>query len=143
MDCPKYTTEKGERKKDQHLRMEDRGAIKVLKKQGLGVRAIARAIGCAPSTVTNELRRGIPERKGGRGRMPGYSVQRGAAEYEANRRACHRPVKQDLWQVLEKVDEALDTVDDALGEGYLDSVMSQSYMRINWFLLELKLKELH
>lgn len=38
--------------------------------------------------------------------------------------------KQDLWQALEKVDEILDTVDDALGEGYLDSVMSQSYMRI-------------
>ena len=51
--------------------------------------------------------------------------------------------KQDLWQALEKVDEILDTVDDALGEGYLDSVMSQSYMRIKWFLLELKLKALH
>lgn len=67
MDCPKYTTENEERKKGQHLRMEERGAIKALRKQGLGVRAIAREIGCAPSTVTNELRRGTPERKNGRG----------------------------------------------------------------------------
>ena len=56
MACPKYSTEMAERKKGQHLRMEERGAIKALEKQGLGVRAIARAIGCAPTTVTNELR---------------------------------------------------------------------------------------
>ena len=49
MDCPKYSTEMAERKKGQHLRMEERGAIKALEKQGLGVRAIARAIGCAPT----------------------------------------------------------------------------------------------
>ncbi|MEI3428978.1 MAG: helix-turn-helix domain-containing protein [Christensenellales bacterium] len=60
-------------KKGQHLRMEDRGAIKVLKKQGLGTRAIARHIGCAPSTVTNELRRGTPTRKSNKGKAPGYS----------------------------------------------------------------------
>lgn len=93
MDCPKYTTENEERKKGQHLRMEERGAIKALRKQGLGVRAIAREIGCAPSTVTNELRRGTPERKSGRGRTPEYSAQRGEAVYEANRQTCHRPSK--------------------------------------------------
>ena len=49
MACPKYSTEMAERKKGQHLRMEERGAIKALEKQGLGVRAIARAIGCAPT----------------------------------------------------------------------------------------------
>ena len=63
MDCHHCITESAERKKGQHLRMEDRGAIKVLKKLGLGTRAIARQIGCAPSTVTNELRRGTPARK--------------------------------------------------------------------------------
>ena len=54
MDCPKYSTEKAERKKGQHLRMEERGAIKALEKQGLGVRAIARAIGCAPPERVHE-----------------------------------------------------------------------------------------
>ena len=67
MDCHHCITEYAERKKGQHLRMEDRGAIKVLKKQGLGPRAIARQIGCAPSTVTNELRRGTPTRKSNKG----------------------------------------------------------------------------
>ena len=37
MDCHHCITESAERKKGQHLRMEDRGAINVLKKQGLGL----------------------------------------------------------------------------------------------------------
>ena len=77
MDCHHCITESAERKKGQHLRMEDRGAIKVLKKQGLGPRAIARQIGCAPSTVTNELRRGTAARKSNKGKAPGYSPPAG------------------------------------------------------------------
>ncbi|MBS5227378.1 helix-turn-helix domain-containing protein [Ruthenibacterium lactatiformans] len=79
----------GERKKVQHLQMEERGAIRVLKKQWPGARAIARKIGCIPSAVTNELRRGTPKRKIDRGRTLGYSAQRGEAVYEANLQACH------------------------------------------------------
>ena len=95
MDCPKYSTEKAERKKGQHLRMEERGAIKALEKQGLGVRAIARAIGCAPTTVTNELRRGTPARKSTRGRTPSDSPRQGEAVYAANRANCHRPTQSE------------------------------------------------
>ena len=95
MDCPKYSTEKAERKKGQHLRMEERGAIKALEKQGLGVRAIARAIGCAPTTVTNELRRGTPARKSTRGRTPSDSPRQGEAVYAANRANCHRPTQTE------------------------------------------------
>ena len=36
MDCHNYSTNSTERKKGQHLRMEDRGAIKALRQQGLG-----------------------------------------------------------------------------------------------------------
>ena len=68
MDCQDYITVKPERKKGEHLGPEERGAIKVLRKQGLGIRAIAREVGCAPSTVTNELRRGTPPRKSNRGK---------------------------------------------------------------------------
>ena len=93
MDCHHCITESAERKKGQHLRMEDRGAIKVLKKQGLGPRAIARQIGCAPSTVTNELRRGTPARKSNKGKAPGYSPTLGEAVYRANRVSCHRHPK--------------------------------------------------
>ena len=93
MDCHHCITESAERKKGQHLRMEDRGAIKVLKKQGLGPRAIARQIGCSPSTVTNELRRGTPARKSNKGKAPGYSPTLGEAVYRANRVSCHRHPK--------------------------------------------------
>lgn len=57
MDCQEYITESAERKKGQHLQREERGAIQHLKRQGFSNRAVARAIGCSPSTVANELRR--------------------------------------------------------------------------------------
>lgn len=93
MDCQDYITITPERKKGQHLGMAERGAIKALDQQGYGVRAIARAIGCAPSTVTNELRRGTPPRKSNKGRAPGYSPKRGEAVYKANRAVCRKPLK--------------------------------------------------
>lgn len=93
MDCQDYITNTPEHKKGQHLGMAERGAIKALKQQGFGVRAIARAIGCAPSTVTNELRRGTPPRKSNKGRVPGYSPKRGEAVYKANRAVCRKPLK--------------------------------------------------
>ena len=93
MDCQDYITVKPERKKGEHLRPEERGAIKVLRKQGLGIRAIAREVGCAPSTVTNELRRGTPPRKSNRGKAPGYSPELGEAVYKANRAVCRKPRK--------------------------------------------------
>ena len=82
-------------RRDSTLRMEVRGAIKALRQQGLGIRAIARQVGCAPSTVTNELRRGTPARRSTRGRAPGYSPNLGKAVYEANRAVCHRQPKAE------------------------------------------------
>ena len=79
MDCQDYITEPAERKKGQHLQREERGAIQHLKCQGYSNRAIAREIGCSPSTVANELRRGTPPRKSNKGRKPGYSAKRGEA----------------------------------------------------------------
>ena len=94
MDCHRCITESAERKKGQHLRMEDRGAIKVLKKQGLGPRAIARQIGCAPSTVTNELRRGTPARKRAtRGKLRVTPPRWEKPSIGANRVSCHRHPK--------------------------------------------------
>ena len=63
MDCQDYITELVERKKGQHLQREERGAIQQLKNAGYTNRAIARAIGCSPTTVGNELKRGTPPRK--------------------------------------------------------------------------------
>lgn len=47
-------------------------------------------IGCSPSTVGYELKRGTPEYSG-RGRKPSYSAKRGDAVYRQNRRRCRRP----------------------------------------------------
>ena len=69
MDCQEDITVAPERKRGQHSGSEERGAIKALKKQGYGIRAIARVIGCAPSTVTNELARGTPPRKSNKGKL--------------------------------------------------------------------------
>ncbi len=63
MGCQNYITEPTERKKGQHLQREERSAVRHLKRQGYANRAIDRQIGCSPSTVANELRRGIPPRK--------------------------------------------------------------------------------
>ena len=81
MDCQDYITELVERKKGQHLQREERGAIQHLKNAGYTNRAIARAIGCSPTTVGNELKRGTPPRKSSKGRKPGYSARRGEAAY--------------------------------------------------------------
>ena len=70
MDCQYYITESAERKKGQHLQREERGAIQHLKNAGYTNRAIARAIGCSPTTVGNELKRGTPPQKSSKGRSP-------------------------------------------------------------------------
>lgn len=90
MDCQDYITEPAERKKGQHLQREERGAIQHLKGQGYSNRAIAREIGCSPSTTTNELRRGTPPGKSNKGRKPSYSARRGEVVYTANRKRSRR-----------------------------------------------------
>ncbi len=91
MDCQDYITESVERKKGQHLQREERGAIQHLKNAGYTNRAIARAIGCSPTTVGNELKRGTPPRKSSKGRKPGYSARHGEAVYKANRKRSRKP----------------------------------------------------
>ena len=133
MDCHNYNTKTTERKKGQHLRMEDRGAIKALRQQGLGIRAIARQVGCAPSTVTNELRRGTPTRKSTRGRAPGYSPKLGKAVYEANRAACHRKSKAEQCRnfirwVVQQVREHKWSLDACCGYAKLHALFDPSEM---------------
>ena len=133
MDCHNYSTNETERKKGQHLRMEDRGAIKALRQQGLGIRAIARQVGCAPSTVTNELRRGTPARKSIRGRAPGYFPNLGKAVYEANRAYCHRKSKTEQCRnfiswVVRQVREHKWSLDACCGYARLHALLDPSEM---------------
>lgn len=93
MDCQDYITVMPERKKGQHLQQEERGAIQHLKRQGYTNRAIAREIGCSPTTVGSELKRGTPPRKSNKGGVPGYSAKRREAVYKANRSRSHKSHK--------------------------------------------------
>lgn len=93
MDCQDYITVQPERKRGQHLGPVERGEIKALKQQGYSLRAIGKAIGCAPNTVRNELERGTPPRKSNTGRIPGYDPKRGEAVYKAHRANSHKPLK--------------------------------------------------
>ena len=133
MDCHNCITDLGERKRGRHLRMEDRGAIKALRKQGLGIRAIARQIGCAPSTVTNELKRGTPVRKSTHGKIPGYSPKLGEAVYRANRALCHRHPKADVcsnftgW-VVQQIREHKWSLDACWGYARLHNLFKTSEM---------------
>lgn len=84
-----------ERKRGKHLNFEDRCGIRIFQKLGYSLRTTAEAIGCAASTVLNELRRGTGIRNGLKGRSPEYSAKRGQSNYEINRSRCHKPHKID------------------------------------------------
>lgn len=133
MDWKNYTTETAERKKGQHLQREERGAIQHLKRQGYSNRAIAREIGCSPSTVANELRRGTPPRKGSKGRIPGYSAKRGEAVYRSNRqrsRRQHRIVccPQFLRWVIAQFHEHKWSLDACVGYARLHGLFPEDEM---------------
>ena len=77
MDHYQYITNESERKSGKHLTSEDRGAIQAMKKLKYSNRKIAAYLHCSPTTVSNELKRGTPEKKSGRGRKAGHSAKRG------------------------------------------------------------------
>ena len=133
MDCQDYIIVKPERKKGEHLGPEDRGAIKVLHQRGLGIRAIAREVGCAPSTVTNELQRGTPPRKNNKGKAPGYSPKLGEAVYKANRAVCRKPLKAQsckafITWVVKQVREHKWSLDSCCGYARLHRLFREDEM---------------
>lgn len=54
MDCPDYITVEQERKPEQHLQREERGAIQRLYRMGYSNLAPARELSNSPTTVGNE-----------------------------------------------------------------------------------------
>ena len=133
MDCQDYITESVERKKGQHLQREERGAIQHLKNAGYTNRAIARAIGCSPTTVGNELKRGTPPRKSSKGRKPGYSARRGEAAYKANRKRSRKPHRichctRFICWIMEQVKEHKWSLDACVGYARLHKLFSAEEM---------------
>lgn len=95
MDRTQDTESGQERKRGQHLRLQDRGAIQILRRMGLSLRKIATEVNCSPSTVLYELRKGTAVRKHSRGRIPQYKASIGQLIYESNRSRCHKKMCAD------------------------------------------------
>ncbi|EJW90977.1 Transposase, IS30 family, partial [gut metagenome] len=90
-------------------------------------------IGCSPSTVTNELRRGTPPRKSNKGRKPGYSAKRGEAVYKANRKHSRRSHRIShcpgfLCWVVQQFKEHKWSLDACVGYARLHSLFSADEM---------------
>ena len=51
------------RKTGKHLTLDERGIIQALHQQGHSLRYIATIVGCAHTTIYNEIRRGTPKPK--------------------------------------------------------------------------------
>ena len=133
MDCQDYITESVERKKGQHLQREERGAIQYLKNAGYTNRAIARAIGCSPTTVGNELKRGTPPQKSNKGRKPGYSARHGEAAYKANRKRSRKPHRichctRFIRWIIEQVKEHKWSLDACVGYARLHGLFPADEM---------------
>lgn len=71
-------------KKGKHLSFEERVIIQLRIKDKYSIRAIAREIGCSPTTVSNEVKRGTVLMY--KNHSPHYRAKAGQAKYEANRR---------------------------------------------------------
>lgn len=83
------------RKSGCHLSLEERGMIQALHRKGYSLRSIAAEVNCAHTTVFYELRRGTPEKRGSRGRMPQYTAKRGQNAYLKHRKNSRKPCKVD------------------------------------------------
>ena len=77
MSSDQQESEVVERRRGQHLTLLDRGVIEAGLRAGRSFRAIARELKCSPGTVSNEVKRGTPERKSKVGRPPLYDGRRG------------------------------------------------------------------
>lgn len=74
--------------KGKHLSKEERINIEIRLKDGWSVRAIAREIGCSPTTVSNEIKRGTVHLYNGK--VTRYKASAGQTAYEQNRLSCGR-----------------------------------------------------
>lgn len=74
--------------KGKHLTFEERVIIQLRIKDGISIRAIAREIGCSPTTVSNEIKRGTVLMY--KNQAPHYRAAAGQAAYKANRTNCGR-----------------------------------------------------
>ena len=76
------------RKKGTHLSLEERVIIQTRLKDHCSLRSITREIGCSPSTIHYEIKRGAVKLY--HGKVKRYKAQQGQSVYQNNRRYCGR-----------------------------------------------------
>ena len=76
------------RKKGTHLSLEERVIIQTCLKAHCSLRSIAREIGCSPSTIHYEIKRGTVKLY--HGKVKRYKAQQGQSVYQNHRRYCGR-----------------------------------------------------
>ena len=74
--------------KGKHLSFEERVVIQTRLKDGCSIRAIARELGCSPSTISYEVKRGTFSLY--HGNQQRYKAEHGQSVYQINRRHCGR-----------------------------------------------------
>ena len=77
-----------QRIKGKHLSFKERVIIQTRIKDGFSLRAIARELGCFPSTISYEVKRGTVSLYHGKQRR--YKADHGQSVYQANRYHCGR-----------------------------------------------------
>lgn len=77
-----------QRIKGKHLSFEERVIIQTRIKDGFSLRAIARELGCSPSTISYEVKRGTVFLY--HGKQKRYKADHGQSVYQANRYHCGR-----------------------------------------------------
>ncbi len=74
--------------KGKHLSFEERVVIRTRLKDGYSIRAIARELGCSPSTISYEVKRCTVSLY--HGKQQRYKAEHGQSVYQINRRHCGR-----------------------------------------------------
>ena len=74
--------------KGKHLSLEERAIIQTRIKDGFSLRAIAREIGCSPSTISYEVKRDTVLLYNGKQKR--YKAKHGNEVYHLNRQRCGR-----------------------------------------------------
>lgn len=107
MSQENYSTERA--RKGSHLTYEERIVIEVMRKEGKGIRAIARELGRAPSTISNEVVRGTVDLYNGK--VQRYKAKQGQQGYEAHRKNSRRGYK--MFEVMDFMNYVTEHMDEA------------------------------
>lgn len=134
MDQLHFTT--ASHQKGKQLSFEERVIIQLRLKDNYSIRAIAAEIGCSPTTVLNEIKRGTVTLYNGH--VTRYKASAGQDAYKENRSHCGR--NYDFVETSEFLDYvAKHFFDDnwTLDACYGRALLETNFLEHKWFVLKL------